>query len=98
MGVSQITLRATASYVIGLKQNAWNTIAEEWLFCGEDTGSCSIGLSKWLYGKGYDIWIENAYAIKHSSGIQRVKNDKADSAIMLNTHGGNRTRLYPLNH
>ena len=82
MGVSQITLRATASYVIGVKTNAWNTIAEEWLFCGEDTGSCSIGLSKWLYGKGYDIWIENAYAIKHSSGIQRVKNDKADSAII----------------
>ena len=65
-----------------VKTNAWNTIAEEWLFCGEDTGSCSIGLSKWLYGKGYDIWIENAYAIKHSSGIQRVKNDKADSAII----------------
>lgn len=65
-----------------VKTNAWDTISGEWLFCGEDTGSCSIGLSKWLYGKGYDIWIENAYNIKHSSGIQRVKNDKADSAII----------------
>ncbi|GHT64487.1 hypothetical protein FACS189451_12120 [Bacteroidia bacterium] len=65
-----------------VKTNAWDTTPEEWLFCGEDTGSCSLGLSKWLYGKGYDIWIENAYAIKHSSGIQRVKNDKADSAVI----------------
>ena len=81
-----------------VKTNAWNTIAEEWLFCGEDTGSCSIGLSKWLYGKGYDIWIENAYAIKHSSGIQRVKTIRRTQQSLLNTHGGNRTRLYPLNH
>lgn len=65
-----------------VKTNAWDTSPEEWLFCGEDTGSCSIVLSKWLYGRGYDIWIENAYAIKHSSGIQRVKNDKADSGVI----------------
>ena len=65
-----------------IKTNAWETSPEEWLFCGEDTGSCSIGLSKWIYGRGSDIWIENAYAIKHSSGIQRVKTDKADSATI----------------
>ena len=54
-----------------VKTNAWNTIAEEWLFCGEDTGSCSIGLSKWLYGKGYDIWIENA-STKKTFGIRLI--------------------------
>lgn len=54
----------------------------EWLFCGEDTGSCSLGLSKWLFGKGLDIWVENAYTIKHSSGIQRVKTDKADASMI----------------
>lgn len=54
----------------------------EILFCGEDTGSCSQPLSRWLFGKGLDIWIENAYAIKHSSGIQRVKTDKADAAMI----------------
>lgn len=54
----------------------------EMLFCGEDTGSCSIGLSKWLYGKGLDIWIENAYSIKHSCGIQRVKTDRADASMI----------------
>jgi len=59
-----------------------DSVESEWLFCGEDTGSCSVALSKWLYGKGLDIWIENAYAIKHSSGLQRVKTDKADAAMI----------------
>ena len=65
-----------------VKTNADKSVENEWLFCGEDTGSCSLGLSKWLYGKGLDIWIENAYSIKHSSGIQRVKSDKADSSMI----------------
>ena len=29
-----------------------------------------------------DIWIESPYAIKHSSGIQRIKTDKADSSMI----------------
>jgi hypothetical protein len=40
-----------------VQTNAWNTIAEEWLFCGEDTGSV-VGLANGFYGKGYDILIE----------------------------------------
>ena len=47
--------------------------------CGENTGGYSIGLSNYLYASGYDMWLECAYKIKHSAGIQRVKNDKADS-------------------
>lgn len=62
--------------------NAGSATAADMLFCGEDTGSCSIALSKWLYGKGLDIWIENAYSIKHSSGIQRVKTDRADASMI----------------
>lgn len=62
-------------------QSGMSTV-QEWLFCGEDTGSCSLGLSKWLYGKGLDIWIENAYTIKHSSGIQRIKTDRADASMI----------------
>ena len=53
--------------------------ADAWLFCGENTGGYSIGLSNYLYASGYDMWLECAYKIKHSAGIQRVKNDKADS-------------------
>lgn len=62
--------------------HAGNSAEADWLFCGEDTGQCSLGLSKWLYGKGLDIWIESPYAIKHSSGIQRIKTDKADASMI----------------
>ena len=63
-----------------VKGNSSGTDISEWLFCGEDTGLYSVPLSKHLYGKGYDIWIEDAYRIRHSIGIQRSKSDKADSA------------------
>lgn len=53
-----------------------------WLFCGEDTGAYSQPLSRWLYGKGLDVWIESAYEIKHRSGLQRSKNDRDDSALI----------------
>lgn len=69
-------------FIKWVKGNAGNSTETEWLFCGEDTGQCSQGLSKWLYGKGMDIWIESPYAIKHSSGIQRLKTDKADAAMI----------------
>ena len=65
-----------------VKGTASDALEAETLFCGEDTGSCSLGLSKWLYGKGLDIWIENAYTIRHSSGIQRVKTDRADASMI----------------
>ncbi len=65
-----------------VKSNSGNAMEAEMLFCGEDTGSCSLGLSRWLYGKGYDIWIESAYVIKHSNGIQRVKTDRADASMI----------------
>lgn len=81
-GIFPNNVKSYRKFYDWVKTNAWGTIPEEWLFCGEDTGSCSFSLSNWLYGKGYDIWIENAYAIKHSSGIQRVKNDKVDSAVI----------------
>ena len=55
---------------------------DKWLFCGEDTGVYSEGLSEWLSGRGLDIWIETPYAIRHSSGLVRGKNDKADSALI----------------
>lgn len=65
-----------------VRNNSGMALEDEMLFCGEDTGSCSVGLSKWLYGKGLDIWIENPYSIKHSSGIQRVKTDRADASMI----------------
>ena len=64
-----------------------NSVADEpdtglWLFCGENTGGYSKALCNFLYGSGYDMWLENALSIKRSSALQRVKSDKADSGII----------------
>ena len=56
--------------------------ASMWLFCGENTGGYSKALCNYLYGSGYDMWLENALSIKRSSALQRVKSDKADSGII----------------
>lgn len=62
-----------------VKSQSEEVPADAWLFCGENTGGYSIALSNYLYASGYDLWLECAYKIKHSAGIQRMKNDKADS-------------------
>lgn len=69
---------------------------ESWLICGENTGMYSIPLSKYLYGKGYDLWIEDAYRIKHSLGLQRQKSDKSDSACIAEyaMRQNDKARLY----
>ena len=62
-----------------VKNHSDDLPVDYWLFCGENTGGYSIGLSNYLYASGYDMWLECAYKIKHSAGIRRMKNDKADS-------------------
>lgn len=52
---------------------------EQWIFCGEHTGLCSVGLSSYLIQKKMFIWLENPLQIKRSSGIKREKTDKTDS-------------------
>lgn len=51
----------------------------EWLFCGENTGVYSIGLTRFLISRELFMWLENPYQIKCSTGIKREKNDKVDS-------------------
>ncbi len=68
--------RRFVKWVKGLSEDV---TADSWLFCGENTGGYSIALSNYLYASGYNMWLECAYKIKHSSGIMRVKSDKADS-------------------
>ena len=53
-----------------------------WLFCGENTGDYSKPLCNFLYGKGFDMWLENAKSIKDSSGIRRLKSDRADASMI----------------
>ncbi len=53
-----------------------------WLFCGENTGDYSKQLCNYLYGKGYDMWLENAKSIKDASGLRRLKSDRADASMI----------------
>ena len=69
--------------------------ADSRLFCGENTGGYSIALSNYLYASGYKIWLECAYKIKHSAGIQRVKNDKADSRAIAEYAMRNHDKMIP---
>ena len=54
----------------------------QWIFCGENTGDYSKPLCNFLYGKGYDMWLENAKSIKDASGLRRLKSDRADAAMI----------------
>lgn len=65
-----------------VEQNANGIDSSLWLFCGENTGDYSKPLCNHLYGKGYDMWLENAKCIKDSSGIRRLKSDRADASMI----------------
>ena len=57
-----------------VKTNADKSVENEWLFCGEDTGSCSLGLSKWLYEKAltYGLRMPIPSSIVAESNVSRV--------------------------
>lgn len=61
------------------KETAPKGSRAQWLICGETTGVYNVKFAEWAYNKGLDVWIENAYAIKHSLGLSRGKDDKLDS-------------------
>lgn len=65
-----------------VKEHSNGIDVDAWLFCGENTGDYSKPLCNFLYGKGYDIWLENAKLIKDASGLRRLKTDRADSAMI----------------
>lgn len=50
-----------------------------WMFCGENTGLYSLRFSNFLTSSGLFIWLEVPLKMKRSLGLQRGKNDKADS-------------------
>ena len=65
-----------------VEQNSYGIDSSLWLFCGENTGDYSKGLCNFLYGKGYDMWLENAKSIKDASGLRRLKSDRADASMI----------------
>ncbi|MFC6998798.1 transposase [Rufibacter roseus] len=56
--------------------------AYELIFGFEDTGVYSIGIGRFLSGLKLRFVSENAYRIRRSMGIQRGKDDKADSLLI----------------
>ena len=66
-----------------VKKFAKGTTSDDWIFCGEDTGYYSQTIARYLTEKGYFMWLQNPYSIKHSEGdIRRGKDDRADSAAI----------------
>ncbi len=53
-----------------------------WIFCGEHTGPCSLGLCDYLTAKGYFMWLEDARRIKVTKPLARQKNDRGDSRMI----------------
>lgn len=65
-----------------VEQNSSGIDFSSWLFCGENTSNYSKPQCKFLYGKEYDIWFENAKSIKDASGLRRLKSDRADASMI----------------
>jgi len=55
---------------------------KDMFFCMEHTGIYTLPIACFLSEKGLTFRLENPYHIKHSMGIQRGKNDKADSKMI----------------
>lgn len=76
------TISGYKKLVKWVERNSCGIDQSLWLFCGENTGGYSTPLCNFLYGKGFDMWVENAKNIKDSSGIRRLKSDRADAAMI----------------
>ena len=65
-----------------VEESSNETEPSQWLFCGENTGDYSKPLCNFLYGRGFDMWLENAKSIKDASGIRRLKSDRTDANMI----------------
>lgn len=56
-----------------------NLQKDQTLFCAEHTGHFGNKLIDVTISLGLDFWLESPYAIRHSQGLTRGKNDKIDA-------------------
>ena len=54
-------------------------VAKKSLLCLENTGLYGCRIASWAAENQYNVWIENAIAIKRSLGLVRGKNDQIDA-------------------
>lgn len=64
---------------IDKSKQQFGLVLEESLFCMEHTGIYNYPVLDFLSEKQTSIWLESALHIKHSSGLQRGKNDQVDA-------------------
>ncbi len=64
---------------IDQSKQQFGLVLEESLFCMEHTGIYNYPVLDFLSERQAPIWLESALHIKHSSGLQRGKNDKVDA-------------------
>lgn len=67
-------------FLVWVEEHTPEVALENCLFCGENTGSYSLGLSNFLYVQGCRMWLESPLRIKRTMGLVRGKDDKVDSA------------------
>jgi transposase len=65
-----------------LKWVTEKNVLQNCLFCLDDTGNYSFGLSCFLADHQAFVCVESAYRIKHSMGIQWGKSDPADAEMI----------------
>ena len=64
---------------LGKKLKKNGILAEKTLLCLENTGLYGWKLAYWAVKDQYNVWVENAIAIKRSLGLVRGKNDQIDA-------------------
>lgn len=65
-----------------VKEHCPKASKEDLHFCGENTGVYSRPMADFMAGKGYAVYLENAYKIRLCSGLLRGKSDRKD-ALMI---------------
>ncbi|KAA6335459.1 hypothetical protein EZS27_016318 [termite gut metagenome] len=72
------TISCIESFLQGfLKKHSFSV--SDVLVCAEYTGKYTYPLCLACERVGVDLWLENPYAIKHSGGLERGKNDRQDA-------------------
>jgi transposase len=78
------TKQALKKFVKECCANGSEIKAENVFCCIENTGCYGDKAVDVFYTSGIDVWVENAVAIKRSSGIVRGKDDKSDACMIGN--------------
>ena len=72
-----------------VETKAGSTDFSKWIFCCKDAGNNSEHLCKYLFGKGYDVWLEAANSIKDALASTGQNSDCLDARMIAEYAKGN---------